>query len=172
MANRFQGLLLLLTVSSAAWAGSIEENFEISVPASGAKVETPLPVSELKGSFIVVPRGAVRKRTDFSITSSFHHCPKLPKNVADVAPPMNFGPENLPFLQSLVVRIAIPPTYASRLTPAPKNFKRGTFKSYQIWGHWNKGGWKRVKARSLRPDYVEFSTTKFDGSCYTVARAI
>jgi hypothetical protein len=165
------GLLLLTTIRlSALAAGGPEENFEISVSRSGAKVETMLPVSELKGTFILVPRGAIKKRTNFSISSKYDECPKLPKNLFDVSPPVNLGPEGEKFLGKLTVRLAIPKNYSARLSKkSAKTVRRDRF---EIWKFGPKRTWNRVPATHLARDYVEFSPSVFDGQCYTVTNKL
>jgi hypothetical protein len=161
--------LALLVGLFCTFSGFAEEEFEQVLGARGGTVQTPIRVSELADSRIIVSPKAVGNQTTFSISTSLDHCPDFPKNLVDIASPHTFLPK-LKFDRDVVLRIGIPETYRSRLG-VKKNSSplssRKLFSKLQIWSHSKERGWYRISHFVRGPNYIEISTREIMGSCFT-----
>jgi len=162
-------VLLFLPFVGEASSGTAE-SFEISVPQSGAKIESLLFFSKLKGTYIIIPDGALQRKTTFSIVAQSDECPKLPKNRFDISPTITLGPQGVRFQKRLKVHLSIPSDYVP--TQNRVSIKKTTHrKSPELWKTDKNRQWKKALSVANGANFVEFSPSIFDTQCYVVTAA-
>jgi hypothetical protein len=121
----------------------------------GGSLEQADERSPIRGARIVVPRGALQDRQQFSSFSAPDQCPNLPASLVDAGAPVDILPIAVPFDRPVTIRVPLPATHVPNFARHPEPISPRLMSGVaQLWARGD-AGWTELRVTGRSEHYLE-----------------